>query len=447
MNILNCKHGEDGSPISYWCNGSCWEAKGSSSRFIEHYMKGIKAVGRFGQSMPIDSQDFGRCVDILKLHPEWIPRLPEMAYLKEHKNWSRLVKHWNTFMMLYDDLPHEKSYKLYTRRDRQKFSYFSHLLQGITTDHGLLLTHKLRCNSDIFDFKLNGYLVVGSLVLQEKNQDDEYDLYTSMILDVFPEIFCKAYRENGQWKGSHSTSSYLPRNIEDEPEKTLEEPVKTSTDVENEVVKVIDEEIKGTVPNNPSKCTISYPRKPVEITEHFIKQEIINKLHNKMDDYIKQDPDTWQTTNYHYCPHYTLYANGETPDNTTEESFKMYYADVYPLEETPGRWKLGTCIISITDQHKLHPLNKNEDEFEVIFNDEKWVVSGAPVKLYTYYDEGIVNCSGDEEPEVMSSEELEKIIEKNKLENIRLELEEKRINDNSTRNPVQNFGFVSIRLG
>lgn len=449
MNSVTCQHGVIGAPISYWCNGDCWEARGTSARFIEQYMKGLKAVGRFGNSMPIDSQDFGRCVDILNLHPEWKERMCEMKRLNGHKDWARLARSWDMFTMIYNDLPHDKPYKLYTDRDRQKFSYFGHLLRGISTKNGLLLTHKLKCNSDIFNFRLKEYLVVGSLVLQDVNQDDEFDLYTSFVIDLFPEnMYCQSFRTNGASSGSHRAESYLPAIPKEEPEPIIEPaPVETMVDLENKVVEIIDEEIKSEVPKDPPKCTIHYPRKPVLDTPVFRSQEIIKKLHEKMNVYIKRDPSTWQSTSYHYCPHYVLYANGETPENTHEESFNMYMADVYPLNETPNCWRLGTCVISITDQHKLHPSNKINDEFEVIFNDEKWVISQSPIKLYTYYDEGLINCGGDEEQEVITDEEISKIIERNIAENIKLEKQERQVNDNSNRNPVQNFGFVGIMLG
>lgn len=453
MSSFTCKHGEGGTPISYWCNSGCWEAGGKSSRFIEQYMKGIKAVGRYDEALPIDSCDFGRCVDILNKHPEWQSRIHELGRLRGFKNWSRLVKHWDTLMMLYNDLPVDKSYKLFTDRDKQKFNYFSHLLQGVTTDHGLLKTHKLRCNSDLFDFKLNNFFVVGSLVLQEKNQDDEFDLYTSFVIDVFPEdVCCERYKEDGKSRGWHSVDKYMPKSFQDtheqESEDHSETHTKTLNNVETEIAQVLQEEIQTTTPSDPPVCTIHYPRKPVVDTPVFRSQEIIKKLHAKMNEYIKRDPSTWQTTNYHYCPHYVLYANGETPENTPIEAFNMFMADVYPLTATVECWKLGTCVISITDQHKLHPSNKVDDEeFEVTFNDEKWVISQGSIKLYTYYDEGLINSNGDEEPETITEKEIERKIQMNVAENIKLEQREREINNNSKKTPVQNFGFVGLVCG
>lgn len=447
MSCFDCSHGKNSEPISYWCNKNCWEAKGMSSRFIEQYMKGIKAVGRLSDCFPLDFQDFERCIDILNKYPEWIPRLTEFYRLKGFTNWKRLVRSWDMFVMLYNDLPLNKPYKLFTERDKQKIKYFSYLLQGITTDHGLLLNYKLKINdNESFIFKLENYFVVGSLVLQEKNQDDEYDLYTCFVIDVFPEnMSCEKYNESGKIIGTVTANSYLPQNIKNNIENTddFETTTETLTNLENKFVKIIDDEIKSEVIADPPKCTFRFKRYPDVDTPYFRSQELVKKLHTKMTNYIAMNSSTWQTTNYHFCPHYKIYANSETDENTTDDQFEMFYADVFPLVETAECWKLGACIISITNKHKLHPLNKN-NEFEVIYNNEKWIISSAPIKLYTYYEEGLINAVGDEQPESITDKEIEFAIKKNIIENIKLEKREKDINENTSKNPVQKVGILNI---
>lgn len=95
--------------------------------------------------------------------------------------------HWDEFTRLHNDLPHVKypnlKWKDYSEYERQQYVYFDHLLQGIQVDYGLLKTYTFTDNLNPKE-----YFVVGSLVKQDKNQDDEYDLYPCAIFDVFPDI-------------------------------------------------------------------------------------------------------------------------------------------------------------------------------------------------------------------------------------------------------------------
>jgi len=414
MDYCICKHGVDGFPISYWCNKECWEAKGASSRFIEHYMKGLKAVGRVGDSMPHDAEDFGRCVRLLETHPEWIPRLSEMKHLSQ--NWGRLIKRWDHFMMLYNDLVVDYS--------SRKHEYFSYLLRGIMTDHGMLLTHELQNKtSGQLSFELKEYLVVGSLVLQAKNQDDEYDVYTTMVLDKFPDFFCEKFLENGKSKGWYRPCSFLPdlvdvsKDVDDIVDVAKDVVVDVAKDVVDDVAKdVVVDVSKDVDTKNELICTIRYKSQPATNTPELRSKCIAKKLHERMIEYIKQDPKTWSTTCYHYCPHYVLYADGETPETADVTSFEMFMADIYETDHSLEQYKLGTCIVSISKNHLLHPTNKDKEE-DVIFNNEQWVVSGGSIKLNTYYYDGLINSGGDEEPETVTEEEITKQIAENFLLN------------------------------
>lgn len=50
---------------------------GVSSETMAQFMLGIEA--RQWKSPPSDAADRGRCIRLLKLIPEWLPRLPELA--------------------------------------------------------------------------------------------------------------------------------------------------------------------------------------------------------------------------------------------------------------------------------------------------------------------------------------------------------------------------------
>ena len=103
--------------------------------------------------------------------------------------------------------------------------------------------------------------------------------------------------------------------------------------------------------------------------------------------------------------YYRLMQAWKQNDNT---NFDMFIADVSLLNDE----EIGMCIINISDKHILHPNNKGEN-IEIIFNDCKFVVSGK-VKLYTYYTDGLINSFGNEEPEYISNEELNNILENKK---------------------------------
>lgn len=195
---------------------------------------------------------------------------------------------------------------------------------------------------------------------------------------------------------------------------------------EIEEVEILGEDKKYT-PKEHVKCTISYGRLQVEDTEDFRKREILNKIHKRMEKYIENDPDTWKTTNFHYCPHYILEMN--------KENLEMFVADVYPIAPTGEEWKFGMCLISILEDHILHPLNKTEEI--IIFDGCEWVVYGMPVKLFTYYDEGLINC-GNDAVETISDSEVEEIILKNRNENEIRRLREDEFNNRPIDTSIKN---------
>lgn len=55
----------------------------------------------FRYSTPLDPADFRRCYLLLKLIPEWKPRLPEIA--KKFPKWEKLVQQWDELTQLYEE--------------------------------------------------------------------------------------------------------------------------------------------------------------------------------------------------------------------------------------------------------------------------------------------------------------------------------------------------------
>lgn len=52
---------------------------GISSKAIMAHMTGYEKTDSFGMQPPSDSSDRGRCIRLLELIPEWLPRLNEMV--------------------------------------------------------------------------------------------------------------------------------------------------------------------------------------------------------------------------------------------------------------------------------------------------------------------------------------------------------------------------------
>lgn len=64
---------------------------GMSSKAIWAHMMGVQE-GDISQFYPGDASDFGRCIRLLDLMPEWKERLPEMA--RYGHVWAALVSNW-----------------------------------------------------------------------------------------------------------------------------------------------------------------------------------------------------------------------------------------------------------------------------------------------------------------------------------------------------------------
>lgn len=88
-----------------------WAASGdtgTSSMTIYRHMLGLPHDDSFGVSDPSDGGDLGRCLRLLRLIPEWRPRMAELAQLSNA--WAALVPHWDELAALLEseigaDLP------------------------------------------------------------------------------------------------------------------------------------------------------------------------------------------------------------------------------------------------------------------------------------------------------------------------------------------------------
>ena len=97
---------------------------------------------------------------------------------------------------------------------------------------------------------------------------------------------------------------------------------------------------------------------------------------------------------YHYCPHYILLD--EKDNKYDPEKFTMHSVEI--TGEKITTWGIMTCIVSLSQNHKLHPKN-HQDEFEVEFNDLIWTISD-PIKKCVFYDEGLINAFDEDKQEL-----------------------------------------------
>lgn len=86
---------------------------GISSRTICAVLSGRPVIEN-RPGYPMDPSDFGRCYRLLKLFPQWLPRLGEVA--DRYPEWRPLVEAWDELTALYEKEMHkDRSPMLYAR--------------------------------------------------------------------------------------------------------------------------------------------------------------------------------------------------------------------------------------------------------------------------------------------------------------------------------------------
>jgi hypothetical protein len=89
-----------GDPLLAWFYGP---DIGTSSLTIFHVLTGFKHLtnGDFRADVPLDPADFGRCLTLLSIVPEWRSRLAEVA--ARYPAWLRVVEAWDKWEALYHE--------------------------------------------------------------------------------------------------------------------------------------------------------------------------------------------------------------------------------------------------------------------------------------------------------------------------------------------------------
>lgn len=94
-----------------------WKARGDTG-ISSQTIYAVMAGGSFppwGPDIPHDPSDFKRCYDLLRLIPEWKPRMSEMA--KVSRDWKRFADAWDELTEIYRRGPDKcmkKGARLYT---------------------------------------------------------------------------------------------------------------------------------------------------------------------------------------------------------------------------------------------------------------------------------------------------------------------------------------------
>lgn len=305
---MECTHGE---VKNMFCKGSCFEFNGMSSRTVEMHMKNIKVEGVQLISCPSDSSDFlGFYNGIMKVHPEWKERLPEM------KKYGRI---WRIFADKYDHLVE--------LANDNNIKEINKILKNIK--YGKLNVFKF--NDDGITNKFKEYLIMGSLVPREAQT--ECDILPCFLVNSLPNVGLdyKIFNPNGTLHSVNGVQFLHEKN-------------------------------------------------------NYISQEFSNnkeiKVHNEVQDFISKHCDLFEMISYNKCPHYYLFD--ENDDKNDVSKFTMHYVEI----DYEG--SICICIISISQNHKLHPIN-HVSTADVNFLGLEWIVSDR-IEPCFFYDEGIINA-------------------------------------------------------
>lgn len=74
--------------VMHWLLGD--DTGMSSKAIVETMVRGAPGRNRYH---PADGGDLGRCLRLLRVVPEWAPRLGEMKAVSPQ--WARLIDHWD----------------------------------------------------------------------------------------------------------------------------------------------------------------------------------------------------------------------------------------------------------------------------------------------------------------------------------------------------------------
>lgn len=242
-----------GNNKNLWCcceDKQCWEFNGITSRFVEAHMKGIitNTTGICIIPCLYDVSDFNEFNNnIMKIHPEWKLRLPEM--IKYGKEWQRLLKYYDECEQLIKERKYQKVDEIMSGFSEEKHRLYYYIM------------------NETENIKLKEFLIMGSHVPRES--EDEFDIYHSCIMDKFPNgiyfpILLKKFDINGENIGWDKCELYHPNKMNIIEEDDLQ------------LTKISEFEKKFCNDFNFNEDKLNYNRKMRELYTKFINGQIIN---------------------------------------------------------------------------------------------------------------------------------------------------------------------------
>ena len=244
--MINCY--KDYKNLWCSCETNCWKYKGLSSRFVEAHMKDLikdnKVKGIITIPYPRDINDFyGFNNGIMKEHPEWKERLPEM--IKYGKNWQTFIKNYVECKRLINE---------------KKYYAINKTLSNCNSLTNKLLVHEMEETEYI---KLKEYVIMCSVNPNEMY--DETDLGHTAIMCKFPKlpVFTNSYDKEGKIRSSITVNLFHP-DYYDNIYNDLD--IKSNMDKESEICDNF----------NKDSSRIEYNNKMRVLYERYLDGEIIN---------------------------------------------------------------------------------------------------------------------------------------------------------------------------
>jgi hypothetical protein len=118
-----------------------------------------------------------------------------------------------------------------------------------------------------------------------------------------------------------------------------------------------------------------------QIKDEPIRTKEQEAVYVQIDSAITGSPEMWTSCIFHHCPHFA---------SPLSDSTQMFAAEVY----SPNGKKMGCCLISVLNNHPLHPNTTSKPENVdglIVYNNCLWQVSSSPIAENTYYETGLIN--------------------------------------------------------
>jgi hypothetical protein len=185
-------------------------------------------------------------------------------------------------------------------------------------------------------------------------------------------------------------------NVDTDTMNVNTDTMNVNTDTTNENTEKVMEELKEGAEQLRS-LSIFFPEVNLDEVNSFLSAHKENyneeiKVHEEMEDFIKENTDVWSNISYSTCPHYIL--TNENEEENVER--KMYFATLVRDDVKDG--VRDVVRDDVRDDEIFYALVSLSDYFHEIIKDDfewqgfTWSLSLSPVQTNIFYDEGIMNA-------------------------------------------------------